>query len=132
MSINEASSRTSYSCADDVEKQMPANLDTIQPRPAHGLSGLPKRDQCFSHPLTNIKTGPSNIVDFGGPNDPYRPTNWPLRKKIIITALYGFTTCGSTFSSAIYTSGLNQISEHFHIGLVVATLGLSLNVLGQV
>lgn len=42
-----------------------------------------------------------NIVDFDGPDDPYRPLNWPMRKKLITTALYSLTTMGSTWASTM-------------------------------
>lgn len=48
----------------------------------------------FSHPLTHTKTSPDVIVDFEGPDDPYRPLNWSFRKKAITTVLYGLTTMG--------------------------------------
>ena len=48
----------------------------------------------FTHPLSHTKTGPDVIVDFEGPDDPYRPLNWDFRKKAITTVLYGLTTMG--------------------------------------
>ena len=43
----------------------------------------------FSHPLVRQKTGPDVLVDFDGKDDPYRPLNWPFKKKVITTLLYG-------------------------------------------
>ena len=43
-----------------------------------------------------------NIVDFDGPDDPYRPLNWLMRKKLTTTALYSLTTMGSTWASTMY------------------------------
>lgn len=48
----------------------------------------------FSHKLTNVPTTKDVIVDFDGPDDPYRPMNWSVNKKIMTTVLYGFTTMG--------------------------------------
>lgn len=48
----------------------------------------------FHHPLTHTKTSPDVIVDFDGPDDPYRPLNWGFKKKAITTVLYGLTTMG--------------------------------------
>jgi len=70
------------------------------------------------------------LVDFKGPTDPYRPMNWPFRKKIITTLLYGLTTCWITFASSIYSSGLRQISDEFHVGNEVAALGVSFVLFG--
>ena len=44
----------------------------------------------FSHPLSHIKTSDAEIVDFDGPDDPYLPLNWPFRKKVVTTLLYGY------------------------------------------
>ncbi|OJK00404.1 hypothetical protein ASPACDRAFT_118645 [Aspergillus aculeatus ATCC 16872] len=48
----------------------------------------------FTHPLSHTKTTEDVIVDFDGPDDPYRPMNWSFRKKAITTVLYGLTTMG--------------------------------------
>ena len=39
----------------------------------------------FSHPLSHVKTSADVLVDFEGPDDPYMPLNWPLRKKVLTT-----------------------------------------------
>ncbi|OCL02202.1 MFS general substrate transporter, partial [Glonium stellatum] len=70
------------------------------------------------------------IVDFDGPNDPYNPLNWPFKKKVITTVLYGFTTMGSTWASSVYSPAINQVSEEFHVGTEVSLLGLSLLLFG--
>ena len=63
----------------------------------------------FNHPLTHQKTDIDSIVDFDGPDDPYRPVNWTFNKKIWTTALYGFTTMGSTFASSVFSLSLIHI-----------------------
>ena len=55
----------------------------------------------FTHVLSHVKTTKDSIVDFEGPDDPYHPRNWPFRKKIITTLLYGFTTTGITLASSM-------------------------------
>jgi hypothetical protein len=77
----------------------------------------------FTHPLANEKTLPDHIVDFEGPDDPYRPINWTFKKKAITTALYGLTTMGATLSSSIFSPATKQIAQDFHVGEEVATLG---------
>jgi len=84
----------------------------------------------FTHPLAHVKTKEDVLVDFEGKDDPYRPLNWPMRKKMVTTVLYGLTTAGVTFASAVYTAGIDQISAEFHVGTVVASLGLSLILVG--
>ena len=49
-------------------------------------------DNTFSHPLAHVKTTQDVIVDFDSADDTYNPLNWPLRKKVVTTALYGLCT----------------------------------------
>ncbi|KAL2836008.1 major facilitator superfamily domain-containing protein [Aspergillus pseudoustus] len=84
----------------------------------------------FSHPLSHTKTRDDVIVDFDGPDDPYRPLNWGFRKKAITTVLYGLTTMGATWASAIYSTGSEEVSSQFEVGEEVSTLGTSLLLFG--
>ncbi|OJJ63428.1 hypothetical protein ASPSYDRAFT_25504 [Aspergillus sydowii CBS 593.65] len=84
----------------------------------------------FTHPLSHTKTKDDVIVDFDGPDDPYRPLNWGFRKKAFTTVLYGLTTMGATWSSAIYSTGTAQVSSRFGIGEEVSTLGTTLLLFG--
>lgn len=54
----------------------------------------PGQNARFTHPLTHTKTTEDVIVDFDGPDDPYRPMNWGFTKKAVTTVLYGLTTMG--------------------------------------
>ncbi|KAI9776619.1 MAG: hypothetical protein M1835_005468 [Candelina submexicana] len=84
----------------------------------------------FSHPLSHTRTNEDAIVEFDGPDDPYRPLNWPFRKKVVTTLLYGLTTMGSTWASSVYSPGISPIAKEFHVGEEVSLLGLSLLLLG--
>ena len=84
----------------------------------------------FNHPLSHAKTSEDVLVDFDGPDDPYRPLNWPFRKKVITTLLYGLTTAGSTWASSVYSPAIDQISEQFHVSTEVSLLGLSVLLVG--
>jgi hypothetical protein len=84
----------------------------------------------FTHPLAHVKTTDAEIVDFDGDDDPYRPINWPFRKKLITTLLYGLTTMGSTWASSVYSPAIGQISGQFHVGEEVGLLGLSFLLMG--
>ncbi|KAH9064531.1 benomyl/methotrexate resistance protein [Lactarius vividus] len=76
------------------------------------------------------KGGDSLLVTWNGPDDPENPMNWPRAKKIWVM----FQVCLLTFSvyigSAIYTAGIVDVMQEFHVGLVAATLGLTLFVAG--
>jgi hypothetical protein len=84
----------------------------------------------FTHPLSHVKTTEAEIVDFDGLDDPYRPLNWPFRKKVITTMLYGLTTMGSTWASSVYSPAVSQVSTEYHVSTEVSTLGVSLLLLG--
>lgn len=91
---------------------------------------VPIVQQRLSYPVPKQSTGSEVIIDFDGKDDPYRPINWPFRKKMITTFLYGFTTCWITFASAIYSAGAQQIADEFHVSVTVATAGISMVVFG--
>jgi MFS transporter, DHA1 family, multidrug resistance protein len=42
-----------------------------------------------------------NIVDFNGPEDPQRPLNWPVGKKVTITICYSLLTMCRTWASTM-------------------------------
>ncbi len=44
------------------------------------------------------------LIEFDGPDDPYMPLNWPMRKKMVVTMLYSFCTMGTTWASTMYAS----------------------------
>jgi DHA1 family multidrug resistance protein-like MFS transporter len=84
----------------------------------------------FSHPLAHQETTADVLVDFEGPDDPYRPMNWPTKKKILTTLMYGFTTMSATWASSAYSAGTRQIAAEFHVGNQVAVLGTTIFLFG--
>lgn len=91
-------------------------------------SRTPARDPNYHDPAI----WPNDLVDWDSPNDPANPRNWPLRKKIIVTVQLGITTMGASFASSSFSPAFPAIQEVFGIGRTVATLSLSLFVLGYV
>lgn len=69
------------------QQQAQSALSTIRSRE-------PGQTARFTHPLSHTKTSEDVIVDFDGPDDPYRPINWGFKKKAVTTVLYGLTTMG--------------------------------------
>ncbi|CAN6664818.1 fluconazole resistance protein 1 [Trichomonascus vanleenenianus] len=74
--------------------------------------------------------GESILVTWDGDDDPENPYNWPLWTKIIFILQVGLLTVSIYIGSSIYTPGLAQIMEDFNVSQVVATLPLSLFVIG--
>ena len=77
----------------------------------------------------NDETDPY-LVDWNGPNDPDNPLNWPFRKRVFVTGLICLLTFSVYLGSAIYSPGIELVAAYFHVGTVVATLGLTLFVFG--
>lgn len=73
---------------------------------------------------------PNNLVGWDSEDDPANPMNWHRGKKIGITLLLGFTTMGASFASSSFSPTFGAISEEFGVSTEVATLSLSLFVLG--
>ncbi|OOF92181.1 hypothetical protein ASPCADRAFT_210589 [Aspergillus carbonarius ITEM 5010] len=64
------------------------------------------------------------------PNDPRNPMNFPAWRKWLYTLTVAWATLAVSMVSSAYTGGVEQIMESFHVGSEVATLGVSLFVLG--
>jgi hypothetical protein len=74
----------------------------------------------FTHPLTHTKTSPDVVVDFEGPDDPYRPLNWGFRKKAVTTVLYGLTTMGKL---PVFLTSVQSSSKTISSKTIVANYG---------
>lgn len=70
------------------------------------------------------------VVEFDGPNDPLHAQNWPLRKKLLTSAMLAYTTVTATFTSSIFSAATATVAQKFHVGLEVGVLGTSFYVLG--
>lgn len=70
------------------------------------------------------------VVDWYGEDDPEHPFNWSMPKKVWVT----FCLCALTFTvymgSSIVTPGLEDFATEHGIGLVPASLSISLFVFG--
>ncbi|KAF1999565.1 MFS general substrate transporter [Amniculicola lignicola CBS 123094] len=92
-------------------------------------SSLPRRNSREGH-RTDPSDQDENIVDFDGPEDPTNPQNWPMGKKVLIIAILSTTTFITTLASGIYSPAIVTIASHYDVGSEVATLGVTLYVIG--
>ncbi|KAB8200796.1 major facilitator superfamily domain-containing protein [Aspergillus parasiticus] len=69
-------------------------------------------------------------VDFESPDDPSIPFNWPIGKRVYISVLLGLLTMVVAMASSIFTSAIPTVIMMYNIDREVATLGVSLYVLG--
>ncbi|KAI0865466.1 polyamine transporter 1 [Xylaria cubensis] len=97
------------------------NRDSLRPLPAFG-GGKP-----LPPPLPDRE---AYVVEFEGPDDPYHPQNWPLKKKLITAAILGYTTITSAFTSSIFSAATPYVAKEFGVSREVGILGVSLYVLG--
>ena len=89
----------------------------------------PRRDSVGSISSTNHQKQSefeNNIVVFDGPNDPENPKSWSKAKKWTITMSLASMVFTVTFASSVFSTCIDVTAEEFHIGTVVATLGVSL------
>lgn len=63
-------------------------------------------------------------------DDPDRPLNWPMWKRVLIKAIATLNIVVITWGSSAISPALAPICEEFHIGQVPATLTISLYVTG--
>ncbi|KAI1825766.1 major facilitator superfamily transporter [Xylaria intraflava] len=70
------------------------------------------------------------VVEFDGPDDPYHPQNWPLKKKIVTAFILCYTTITAAFASSIFSAATPHVAMEFGVSGEVSILGISLYVLG--
>ncbi|KAL7823517.1 major facilitator superfamily domain-containing protein [Trichoderma gracile] len=70
------------------------------------------------------------VVEFDGPDDPLHAQNWPIRKKLLTSAMLAYTTVTTSFTSSIFSAATGTVAQKFDVGLEVGILGTSFYVLG--
>ncbi|TRX94637.1 hypothetical protein FHL15_004409 [Xylaria flabelliformis] len=70
------------------------------------------------------------LVDWYGPDDPENPQNWPVMWKHAMMFQLCVLNFGVYIASSIYVPGEPDLMADFDVGVIVATLGLSLFTLG--
>lgn len=69
-------------------------------------------------------------AEWDGPDDPENPVNWPIWQKSFFIFEIAFLTTVVYMGSAIYTPGIEELQEEFKISQTLATLPLTMFVLG--
>ncbi|QDS74818.1 hypothetical protein FKW77_002408 [Venturia effusa] len=109
---------------DDIEAEKMAAKEKSKrgpPGKPPGFGGPPGRPQGPEDP---------NIVEWGGPDDPENPMNFPRRKKWMMTVVMGLMTFCITFASSVFSTAAEATAAEFGVSMEVMTLGTSLFVLG--
>ncbi|KAJ9256541.1 hypothetical protein DTO207G8_2544 [Paecilomyces variotii] len=75
-------------------------------------------------------SSPLRLVTWYSDDDPDNPQNWSAGKKAWVSIVLFVYTFAAYIGSSLYTCGTRDIMRIFGVGEVVASLGLSLYVLG--
>ena len=87
-------------------------------------------DAVLKHPYRGLGTAEDPYLVEFIPNDPRDPMAFPAWKKWSLILTVALTTLAVAFVSTAYTGSIEQIMEEFHCSQEIATLGISLFVLG--
>ncbi|KAK6197540.1 multidrug resistance [Scheffersomyces amazonensis] len=104
--------------------------DYVIPEKYLANEDIPNDSSASSSSSTTQVEDPRIVVTWDGDDDPENPVNWPFYQKAFFTFEIAFLTTAVYMGSAIYTPGVNQIMAEFNVGQTVATLPLSLFVIG--
>ena len=116
--------------AEDVEGQKAAPVMEKVPHWRLVKSQSLVTDAVLNHPYRGSGTKEDPYLVEYLPNDPRNPMTWPLWKKWFITMAVAIATLAVAFVSTAYSGTVIQVIEEFHCSKEVATLGISLFVLG--
>jgi hypothetical protein len=110
------------------EKEIEVRLSLDRQRSTHSSlhlsdstavpAGLEARDPAFE-------------IDFEPEHDPRNPRCWPLWYKVFVIFTKSYSTTAVVLYSTAYTSSLDGIIAYFHVTRIVATMGLTVFLLGM-
>ena len=84
-----------------------------------------------SQPIQPQKTSDGRtLVDWYTTDDPANPQNWSTGKKVLVVVQIYFYTLAVYIASAIYTPSIPYVIEQFGVSSNLASLGLSIYVVG--
>ncbi|RAK99997.1 MFS transporter [Aspergillus ibericus CBS 121593] len=86
--------------------------------------------EIIDYPYAGSGTEADPFVVEWIPHDPRNPMLFNPTMKWVYTIIAAFATFGVSMASSAYAGSIDQVIEHFHISTEVATLGVSLFVLG--
>uniref|UniRef100_A0A8H7NH13 Major facilitator superfamily (MFS) profile domain-containing protein n=1 Tax=Bionectria ochroleuca TaxID=29856 RepID=A0A8H7NH13_BIOOC len=94
------------------------------------LFGSVDQTKAINHSYEGNGTEEAPFIVRFMPDDPQDATTLPRGKKWVITLLQAAATLALTFASSAYSGGIKEIIGSFHVSQEVATLGVSIFVLG--
>jgi hypothetical protein len=91
-------------------------------------SGITQHVLRYRYPGNGTEDDPYRVSWIA--DDPRNPMCFSTFRKIFMTSIVGFATLVVSFTSSAYVGSIGKVEEYFDINNEVATLGLSLFVLG--
>ena len=118
----------------EEENASPTSLDAVKKsNDEKDIDEEDEEDEASKETIANSKNLSKSeyiIVTWDGDDDPENPYNWPLYLKCIMAFQIAFLTVSVYMGSAIYTPGIEDIMQKFNINLTLATLPLTMFVIG--
>jgi hypothetical protein len=87
-------------------------------------------DDIINHPYKGTGTENDPFLVTWIDDDPVNPMNYSTTMKWAITMLVAIATLAVAFVSSAYSGGIAEILREFRVAQIIATLGISLFVLG--
>lgn len=120
---------------DSTDDTASKRLNTTSPRVATPVQYFLSTPARFDHDVCEQRYAGRGTVEEPYvveylPNDRQDALNFPKSRKRNIALFQSASFFAVTFSSSVYSSGIEQVMQHFHMSDELAILGLSLYVLG--
>ncbi|KAK9367075.1 major facilitator superfamily domain-containing protein [Lipomyces kononenkoae] len=116
--------------AKDAESLGRERLELARIRSGAADMDLDEQNEELQRGMSRIDSKNPDVVGWDGPDDPENPFNWPTSKKWRITLIVSLLTFCVAFASSVFTAGISLIAVDFNVSETVATLGLTLYVVG--
>jgi hypothetical protein len=116
----------------DVEKSYPSTSDAFKltdRRTPYHLYVTPF-DKIHHHAYRGGGTPEKPYIVDWLPDDPENPQTWNNTYKWLLTVFVAIATLAVTFCSSAYTGDIDGLLQDYGVSVEVATLGISLFVLG--
>jgi len=116
----------------DVEKGYPTTTETLKltdRRTPYHLYVTPF-DKIYRHEYRGEGTSEKPYIIDWLPDDPENPQTWSDTYKWLLTVFVAIATLAVTFCSSVYTGDIDGLLQDYGVSVEVATLGISLFVLG--
>ncbi|KAJ6621478.1 major facilitator superfamily domain-containing protein [Mycena sp. CBHHK59/15] len=128
---NEVGSDATTLCGEDGEKKkLPSGASTPAAPKLKRESTLTADEAPQKQLMDDTGDIPDPFLVDWEDDDPDNPRNWSFKKRAFVALCISLLTFSVYIGSAIYTSSIPGLMEEFHVSLTMATLGLTLYVLG--